>query len=72
MLRGTFAKIMLLGGFLLSFTAGCLSLGGKTSTTHVHDNPETQGRIATLEARVAELEAALGKNAPTGPGTAFP
>lgn len=43
--------------------AGCLSLGGKT--THIHEKPETQGRISALETRVWALEQTLhGSAAP--------
>jgi hypothetical protein len=59
MLRGMMVRGLCVAVGLLVFTAGCLSLGGKT--THVHESVENSGRIAALEARVAELESALAK-----------
>ena len=44
--------------------AGCLNLGGRT--THVHDNPETNGRIAALEERVSSLEQAFTRGVTSG------
>ena len=47
----------LLAGLLVGLTGGCLSLGGRT--TYVDTSPETQSRIAELEARISVLEQAL-------------
>lgn len=46
-----------LGCFALNFATGCLSLGG--STTHVHENPDTERRVKSLEARVSNIEQAV-------------
>jgi hypothetical protein len=77
MLRASITRLLLVVPIaLLAFTAGCLSLGGRT--THVHDSPESAARIAALEARVAELEASIGRssipataNANSTEGSAF-
>ena len=40
---------------------GCLNLGGRT--THVHDNPDTNNRLSTLESRVSALEQVITRQA---------
>lgn len=45
---------LLLAVLIMSMTAGCLSLGGKT--TYVGNNQETEARIAALENRINALE----------------
>jgi hypothetical protein len=45
---------LLLAVIVMSMTAGCLSLGGKT--TYVSSNQETEARIAALENRINALE----------------
>jgi hypothetical protein len=47
----------LLASALALLTAGCLSLGGKT--TYVQESPETATRLSSLEARLSALEQAL-------------
>jgi hypothetical protein len=47
---------------VFGITGGCLSLGGKT--TFVGDSPETDAKIASLEARIAALEQALAGGQP--------
>ncbi len=48
---------ILIAALALAPTTGCLSLGG--STTHVHENPETEARVKTLESRISTLEQAV-------------
>ena len=51
------ARCVLMSLVLLAIAlplTGCLSLGGKT--THVHEDPETSGRVSSLENRVSALE----------------
>ncbi len=48
--------LLLVSGFIVT-SAGCLSLGGRT--TNVHDNPQTNARLSALETRVNALEQAL-------------
>ena len=56
---------------LALLTAGCLSLGGKT--TYVQENPETATRLSSLEARVSALEHALsGPPSPAAAPPSFP
>jgi hypothetical protein len=47
---------MLIGAAMICVvsTAGCLSIGGKTYTTHT--NPDTEARLASLESRLSALE----------------
>jgi hypothetical protein len=52
--------LLLTAAVVLSST-GCLNLGGKT--THVHDNPETNTRLAAVENRVSILEQVLARPA---------
>lgn len=56
-LRRSFLLRLGLGCFALTGATGCLSLGG--STTHVHENPETERRVKSLEARVSNIEQAV-------------
>jgi hypothetical protein len=53
---------------IILLTAGCLSLGGKT--TYVQESPETATRLSSLEARVSALELSL--SGPPSPATALP
>jgi hypothetical protein len=46
----------LLAAMIASVTCGCLSIGGKV----VHENPETESRLDSLESRVSNLERSLG------------
>jgi hypothetical protein len=56
---------------LVLLTAGCLSLGGKT--TYVQENPETTVRLSSLESRVSALEHALsGPPSPAAAPPSFP
>ncbi|MEX2185691.1 MAG: hypothetical protein WD875_02810 [Pirellulales bacterium] len=55
--RVDFYLAMCLAALTLAPATGCLSLGG--STTHVHENPETQARVTSLESRVSTLEQAV-------------
>jgi hypothetical protein len=61
----------LLAGALLLLTAGCLSLGGKT--TYVQESADTPNRLSSLEARVSALEQTLSSDpSPTAAPTTFP
>jgi hypothetical protein len=69
--RGLRNHVLLLASALAMLTAGCLSLGGKT--TYVQESPETATRLSSLEARVSALEQALGGHVPSAaPAPAFP
>ena len=46
---------------LVSTTSGCLSIGGRV----VHENPATDARLNSLEARVSGLEQQLNRPAIT-------
>jgi hypothetical protein len=56
----------LIGALLLGATAGCLSLGGRT--TYVHEKPETKARLRALEIRIDALEQVIRNQQMLMPG----
>jgi hypothetical protein len=70
-MRYRLTKRHLLACALAPLTAGCLSLGGKT--TYVQESPETATRLTSLEARVSALEQTLsGPPLPNAASPSFP